>query len=347
LGLQFAGMDQEAIATGVGRSEWWADPDAKGVIYTDLGFTALPIVDRASQPDRCLFYNPGKCNSPAEWLRGLKGAIENSTLQPSCLCAVVPGGLFRALSPFLCDRHGNYVDNTFYRQLALTQTSRHESFRADVVFHLRLGDVANIDDIVENAVLVPWRFLYHGELFSGIERERIRDSARYDKLEEFADAARRLRASFPGIRIGVVTDGYDYSYTYLTKDRAAQRLRMLGVEIDNIDLNEKKLKHKEIFFEKFRDVDFIIYGESDDRFSQTISALISAPLVVSSSGIFASTIVNNFGTQHQTVFLFHREREHPARRGVRFDYVTLLDLSKRIVDVTKKTVYLLHDSTSS
>jgi hypothetical protein len=163
-------------------------------------------------------------------------------------------------------------------------TRLHEGFSTalNIVVHLRLGDVANLQ-IDEDKWLIPFECAWAKKLKYLTAKQR-QSHERFDRISAIAKILNNLSVSpkRSNINITLVSDG-----THGTQKFVIEHLRPLdGSPMANI--LDKALLSIQSIDEKVEDicrlVDHSFIGESDGMFFQVVRAILNADVIISSNG---------------------------------------------------------------
>jgi len=339
LGLKFIGIDKNVITGKSGRSDWWNTNQDKPGLYENIGLTRLPQIETRSKggKKKVVEYAPPNDGNLLAWFQGLNNVLDECRLSDSLVVektmvkVVIDTNIYGMLSPFLWDDVGDCMENGFHDAFMKVRETFIEEKKFDLLWHLRLGDEANIHNIIPNGVFTPYRFERTGEVFTRDSLKKLKYMIRYDKIKEFSEFSQKLKKLIPGIKMGLISDGYDFSFEFIkNRESLHKRLEKYGLDIKKLDLDSLKRECQDSFFAAFSHMDEIIYGESYDSFDKSVKAIASTPTIITSNGIFASNLVNNCSNNKQAVFLFSRERGQAPRKGVDFYHVNIDNFAKKL-----------------
>lgn len=183
---------------------------------------------------------------------------------------------------------------------------------AKILFHLRLGDVACLDNLIPGKLLSPWIELRNykkkekkGTGIFSYENAPIKGyAANRSFTKVFTIVSKVLKKKFKqNIHIGLITDGFDTAFEFIK--RSNYLLELLKSYNENIDmkyLSQKEKEEKENFYKNFEHIDSIIYGE--DKFCETIESIIDSDILVTCQSHFSFQVSEFLSPPHQKRIIF-------------------------------------------
>ncbi|WP_146242341.1 hypothetical protein [Acaryochloris thomasi] len=220
------------------------------------------------------------------------------------LCFETPMPVCYRSVKYLDSHNGNYLNNQFSAQLKSLyhiKKTQQEEHQKKILFHIRLGDVANLELLPEK-IFIPWCYAINQEGFINLSEQTTH--YRHDHLSDFSLLSQRLCQEISEtIEIIVVTDGYSTSFDYISgKRELVEYLKSFNLNFNKSTIRDLKSKYRKYFHRKFSGASQIIYGEEVELSLEAIKQIASADIVISSSGHFALGLMNNFAIKKQDFF---------------------------------------------
>jgi hypothetical protein len=165
-----------------------------------------------------------------------------------------------------------------------------------VTLHLRLGDVAAVR--IGGFVVIPV-FVLRGDHPAGAVRDA--DVARVTVtrvamsiVDECLEAARLLRVRLPGVKLQLVSDGYDRARQFLSRTDVRAKLVSRGLDYEPRQIEpffrntESRIRNSGLF-------DRIVFGESNSQeWVASLECLLQSGTVASSARGFAASMLTFF-----------------------------------------------------
>ncbi|HEU4679839.1 MAG TPA: hypothetical protein VFS35_09990, partial [Terrimicrobiaceae bacterium] len=169
-----------------------------------------------------------------------------------------------------------------------------------VTLHLRLGDVAAVR--IGGFVVIPV-FALREDHPAGAVRDA--DVARVavtrvalSVVDECLEAARLLRKRFSGVKLQLVSDGYDRARQFLLRPDVRARLSSRGLDYQPpqiepfLQATESRIRNSGLF-------DRIVFGESDSQeWMASVECLLHSGTVISSARGFVASMLTFFLPEH-------------------------------------------------
>jgi hypothetical protein len=169
-----------------------------------------------------------------------------------------------------------------------------------VTLHLRLGDVAAVR--IGGFVVIPV-FVLRQDHPAGavcdadVARVTVTRVA-LSIVDECLEAARLLRERFPGVKLQLVSDGYDRARQFLRRADVRAKLKSRGLDYEPLQIepffraNEGRIRNSGLF-------DRIVFGESDSQeWLASLECLLQSGTVASSARGFVASVLTFFLPEH-------------------------------------------------
>jgi hypothetical protein len=199
-----------------------------------------------------------------------------------------------SVSPMLCNRLlSQYRRKSFTSGLnseaidavkRAVNTRLHSGFAEslNIVVHLRLGDVANLE-VDENKWMIPFECAWAKSLEFLTNNQR-KSNERYDRIPLFSKILTNLAAS-PNrskMAITLVSDGTEGTHSFVNEN-----LRQLDSS-SSADILDKALLYIQSIDKSLEDMrklaDQAFVGESSEKFFQVVKAILNADVIISTNG---------------------------------------------------------------
>ncbi len=337
LGLQFIGIDSSSIHDEKAHRQCYLEA------YGFLAIYDLPLLD---SQEILILNNDNIVKNFSEVTRNISTSISKLKEPLNTLYIDMNTGTANRSLKFLNNKKGNYLVNQFSSCIKSNFQSldlyRQEKIK--VLFHLRLGDVANLE-IVKGKVFVPRYHIINDYSKFLIDTKEIINDSRYDRREEFEFLSKHLYSIFDQeIKMVMITDGYDFPLEYLSEQPDLIELfKTHGFNYDNNQSEQLKQQFKTKFFKQFDFFEDIIYGEGAGKLENSMESLLSSDMIISSNGHFPLSILNNLGGREQTLFSSHKAPEMTVLR----DGLTVIPFSNSIKADTHKITHIIQQWSAS
>ncbi len=165
-----------------------------------------------------------------------------------------------------------------------------------VTIHLRLGDVAAVR--LGGFVVIP-EFAKRETHPAGVVRHAALDRTPFAKktfalVDDCLAAARQLKQHFPGVRLNLVSDGFDRTRYMLLDPQIRRKLQAKGVEFREEQL-DTFIRNTESRIRDAGTFDQIVFGEaSTDDWLATVNVLLGSAVVASTARGFVANVLTFF-----------------------------------------------------
>jgi tetratricopeptide (TPR) repeat protein len=184
-----------------------------------------------------------------------------------------------------------------------------------ILFHLRLGDVAPLDNLIPNKIIYPYieysqkknKGKTGGGIFNFSHVPTQGYTANYHFLNYFQKVSKRIKTELKDRVVGgLITDGCQAAFSWIKKsDHLQSVLQSYGVKSNPSFLDQKEKEKQDIFMTDFQHLDAIIYGE--EYFHETVASILDADILITSTGNFSFLISEYLRNKKQKRIIFNQK----------------------------------------